>query len=138
MEVSFLILSTHNSAYNVILERLSLNKIRAIVSAPHLLMKFLTNQGIGQIQADQQMAKWCYMASLTKKHKVEQSKDDWSKLSDQTLKACQMINSKPLNVRGDNEQQPKPKFDLEDIWIYGENDEWVICIGDDLHPDGRN
>ena len=64
VEIDFLIMSTHNSAYNAILGRPSLNKIRAIVSTPHLLMKFPTNRGIGQVRADQQVARQCYMASL--------------------------------------------------------------------------
>ena len=47
MEVDFLMVSTHSSAYNAILGQPSLNKVGAIISTPHLLMKFLTNQGIG-------------------------------------------------------------------------------------------
>ena len=63
MEVDFLIVSAHNSLYDAILGRLSLNNIKAIVSTPHLLIKFLASQGIGQVQANQQMASWCYMVS---------------------------------------------------------------------------
>ena len=40
IEVDFLIVSIHSSAYNTILGRKSLNKIGVIVSMPHLLMKF--------------------------------------------------------------------------------------------------
>ena len=57
MEIDFLVVSTRNNAYNTILGRSSLNKIRAIISTPHLLMKFLTNKGIGQVRADQQVAR---------------------------------------------------------------------------------
>ena len=53
VEIDFLIISTHNSTYNTILGRPSLNKIGAIISTPHLLMKFPTNRGIGQVRADQ-------------------------------------------------------------------------------------
>ena len=64
-EVDLLIVSTHNNAYNAILGRPSLNKIGVIVSMPYLLMKFPTSQGVGQVQANQQMARQCCMASLS-------------------------------------------------------------------------
>ena len=67
VDVDFLIMSTHNSAYNTILGKPSLNKIGTIVSTPHLLMKFPTSQGIGQVRVDQQLARQCYMAILKKK-----------------------------------------------------------------------
>ena len=57
MEVNFLVVSAHNNAYNAILGRPPLNKIRAIVSTPHLLMKFPTNQWINHVRGNQQMAK---------------------------------------------------------------------------------
>ena len=46
MDVNFLIIDAPNNAYNVILGRTSLNKARAIISTPYLLMKFLTPNGI--------------------------------------------------------------------------------------------
>ena len=64
LEINFLVIPTCNSAYNAILGRPSLNRIGAIVSTPHLLMKFPTNKGIRQVRADQQVARRCYIASL--------------------------------------------------------------------------
>ena len=64
VEVNFLIVSAHNGVYNVILGRPSLNKIKAIISMPHLLMKFPTSQRRGQVQVDQQVARQCYIVSL--------------------------------------------------------------------------
>ena len=49
MDINFLIVNTPNMTYNVILGRMSLNKIRTIVLTPHLLMKFLTTSGISQV-----------------------------------------------------------------------------------------
>ena len=72
MEFNFLILSTHSSFYNAILGRHSLNKIGAIISNPNLLMKFPTNQGKEQVKVNQQLARRCYMASLTKTQGVRE------------------------------------------------------------------
>lgn len=38
------------SVYNVILERSGLNTLHAIMSTYHLLMKFLTVQGVGKVE----------------------------------------------------------------------------------------
>ena len=51
MDIDFLIVDALNNVYNAILGRTSLNKARAIVSTLHLLMKFLTLGGIGQVLA---------------------------------------------------------------------------------------
>ena len=49
MDVDFLIINALNMAYNTILGRMSLNKVKAIVSISHLLMKFPMPCGIDQV-----------------------------------------------------------------------------------------
>ncbi|XP_020225179.1 uncharacterized protein LOC109807062 [Cajanus cajan] len=54
-----------NTSYNILLERPFLNKQLAIVSTPHLAMKFPYEAGtIITLHADQKMARKCYIASL--------------------------------------------------------------------------
>ena len=55
------------SAYNMLLGRPSLNAIRAIPSAYHMVVKFLTENGVGMVRGDQQVAKECYLASMKQK-----------------------------------------------------------------------
>ena len=64
VDVNFFVVDTSNMAYNAIMGRMSLNRLQAIVSTPHLLMKFPTPKGIGQVQVDQVATRRCYMASL--------------------------------------------------------------------------
>ena len=52
MDVEFLIVEAPNNTYNAIMGRTLLNKAKAIISTPHLLMKFLTPNGIGQVRVD--------------------------------------------------------------------------------------
>ena len=52
------------SAYNVIIGRPTLNKLRAITSTYHLLVRFPTEHGIGELRGDQATARECYFASL--------------------------------------------------------------------------
>ena len=56
------------SAYNILLGRPSLNAIRAIPSAYHMVIKFPTANGVGMVRGDQRIARECYSASM--KHKV--------------------------------------------------------------------
>jgi len=54
-----------NTSYNVLLGRLSLNKLGAIVSTPHLAMKFPSDRGsVMMVHADQRTTRECYVASL--------------------------------------------------------------------------
>jgi len=53
------------TSYNVLLGRPSLNTLGAVVSTPHLAMKFPSPSGdILTIHCDQRLARKCYMASL--------------------------------------------------------------------------
>jgi hypothetical protein len=52
------------SAYNVIIGRPTLNKLRAVTSTYHLLVRFPTEHGIGELKGDQGTARECYFASL--------------------------------------------------------------------------
>ena len=47
MDVDFLVVHIPNITYNTILGRMSLNKVKAIISTPYLLMKFLTPYKVG-------------------------------------------------------------------------------------------
>ena len=87
---------------------------------------------------DQQMARHCYMASLTKSHGLEQDKIEWGKSSNNPSRTYQMIDATLLDVMKDNKQQPKPKLELEDTQIYGENDNRIVHIKADLHPNDKS
>ena len=51
------------SAYNAILGRSGLNTLKAIVSTHHLLVCFLTKEGVGEIHGDQMVAQYYFMIS---------------------------------------------------------------------------
>ena len=60
--VDFLVVDVP-SAYNAIIGRTTLNVIRAIVSTPHLKIKFHTDSGVGEEKGHQRMARECYQRS---------------------------------------------------------------------------
>ena len=55
MAVRFLIVDAP-SVYNILLGRPSLNAIKAIPSAYHMMIKFPTTSGVGVVQGDQRVA----------------------------------------------------------------------------------
>ena len=66
MIVRFLIVDAP-FAYNVLLGIPSLNAIKAIPSAYHMVIKFPTTNGVGMVRGDQRVAKECYSASMKQK-----------------------------------------------------------------------
>ena len=55
------------SAYNMLLGIPSLNAIKAIPSAYHMMIKFPTVSGVGMVRGDQRVARECYSASMNQK-----------------------------------------------------------------------
>ncbi|XP_052734193.1 uncharacterized protein LOC108339372 [Vigna angularis] len=64
LRIRFLLVEA-NTSYNALLGRPCLNAFGAIVSTPHLAMKFPTDRGdICTVRADQRLARQCYVAGL--------------------------------------------------------------------------
>ena len=61
--VTFLVVDC-SSAYNGILRRPTLNSWKAATSTYHLMIKFPTEYGIGELRGDQVAARKCYIAML--------------------------------------------------------------------------
>ena len=51
-----------SSAYNAILGRLTLNSWKAVTSTYHLMIKFPTDYGVGELQGNQVATRECYVA----------------------------------------------------------------------------
>ncbi|XP_065633437.1 uncharacterized protein LOC136069153 [Quercus suber] len=62
-DITFLVVDC-SSAYNGILGRLTLNSWKAATSTYHLMIKFPTDYGIGELRGDQVAARECYIAML--------------------------------------------------------------------------
>ncbi|GAV69027.1 hypothetical protein CFOL_v3_12528 [Cephalotus follicularis] len=66
--MTFLVVDTP-SPYNAIVGRPGLNLMEAIVSTRHLLVKFPTRFGVGEVRGDQQVARRCYKTAIMDKGK---------------------------------------------------------------------
>ena len=61
--MTFLVVD-YSSAYNAILGRLTLNSWKAVTSIYHLMIKFPTDYGMGELRGDQVAACECYVAMM--------------------------------------------------------------------------
>ncbi|GKV06415.1 hypothetical protein SLEP1_g18313 [Rubroshorea leprosula] len=57
------------SSFNVVIGQPTLIEIRAVVSQSHLCMKFLTPMGIATLRGNQEVARHCYITSVTRPQK---------------------------------------------------------------------
>ncbi|XP_050280244.1 uncharacterized protein LOC126721236 [Quercus robur] len=62
-EVTFLVVDC-SSAYNAILRRPTLNSWKAATSTYHLMIKFPTDYGVGELRGNQVAVRECYIAML--------------------------------------------------------------------------
>ena len=62
-DVTFLVVD-YSSAYNAILGRPTLNSWKAVTSTCHLMIKFPTNYGVGELWGNQVAACECYLAMM--------------------------------------------------------------------------
>ena len=62
-EVTFLVVD-YSSTYNAILRRPTLNSWKVVTSTYHLMIKFPTDYGVGELRGNQVAAQECYIAML--------------------------------------------------------------------------
>ena len=117
MAVRFLVVDA-SSAYNILLGRPSLNAIKAIPSAYHMMIKFPTTSGVGMVRGDQRVARECYSASMKQKA-VDNIYLDELEMSDK------------VNTR------PEPSEELEPVPL-DDNPEHLAYIGSKLAEDLRS
>ncbi|KAJ8464738.1 hypothetical protein OPV22_027290 [Ensete ventricosum] len=61
--VSFMVVKLP-SAYNAIIGRPTLNRLRAVVSTYHRVLTFLTRAGVGEVKSDTRESRQCYLTTI--------------------------------------------------------------------------
>ena len=103
------------SAYNMLLGRPSLNAIKVIPSAYHMMIKFHTVSGVGMVRGDQRVARECYSASMKQK-------------------MVDNIYLDELDMRDEVLTRPKPSEELEPV-LLDDDPEHLAYIGSKLAED---
>ena len=103
------------SSYNMLLGRPSLNAIKAIPSAYHMMIKFPTVSGVGMVREDQRVARECYSASMKQK-------------------AVNNVYMDELDMRDEVLTRPEPSEELEPVSM-DDDPEHLTYIGFKLAKD---
>ena len=103
------------STYNMLLDRPSLNAIKAIPSTYHMMIKFPTTGGVGMVRGDQRVARECYSASM--KQKVVDN-----------------VYMDELDMRDEVNTRLEPSEELEPVQL-DDNPEHLTYIGSRLAED---
>ena len=103
------------SAYNMLLGRPSLNAIKAIPSAYHMMIKFPIVSGVGMVRGDQRVARECYSASVKQK-------------------AVDNVYMDELDMRDEVLTRPEPSEELEPVSL-DDDTEHLAYIGSKLTED---
>ena len=99
----------------MLLGRPSLNAIKVIPSAYHMIIKFLTVNGVGTVRGDQRVARECYTASMKQK-------------------AVDNVNLGELDMRDEVLTRPEPSKELEPVTL-DDDPEHLAYIGSKLAKD---
>ena len=102
----------------MLLGRPSLNALRVIPSAYHMVIKFPTENGVGMVRGNQLIAKECYSASM-KQNTVDS------------------IYMDELDMRDEVTTRPVPSEELEPVQL-GDQPEHLVYIGSKLVEDIRS
>ena len=106
------------SAYNMLLGRRSLNTIRVIPSAYHMVIKFPTENGVGIVRGNQRLARECYSASMKQK-------------------TVDNIYMDKLDMRDEVSTRPAPSEELEPVQLDNQP-EHLVYIGSKLAKDVKS
>ncbi|XP_014524276.1 uncharacterized protein K02A2.6-like [Vigna radiata var. radiata] len=120
LRTRFPLVEAHTS-YNALLGRPCLNAFGAIVSTPHLAMKFPSEEGkICTVRADQKVARQCYVASLKDKTYRREKRSE-----------AILVD---LDPRTNTDDRMQPQGETKQF-ILGRNDDQTTSIGAGLAPE---
>ncbi|GKV41128.1 hypothetical protein SLEP1_g48700 [Rubroshorea leprosula] len=123
------------SSFNVIIGRPTLTEIRAMVSQSHLCMKFPTPTGIATLRGNQEVARHCYITSVTQpqKGKTQTPKVDPKRiLDDRQVMGVEIVDNRP-----EDETRAAPVEDVEEVQIDDRGPSRKMQIGTKLNPEER-
>ncbi|GKV47960.1 hypothetical protein SLEP1_g54808 [Rubroshorea leprosula] len=123
------------SSFNIVIGRPTLTEIRAVVSQSHLCMKFPTPMGIATLRGNQEVARHCYITSVTQpmKDKAQTLEAIPQRISDnQQVMGVEIVDNRP-----EDETRAALVEDVEEVLIDDRDPSQNTQIGTRLNPEER-
>ncbi|GKV30032.1 hypothetical protein SLEP1_g38898 [Rubroshorea leprosula] len=123
------------SSFNIVIGRPTLTEIRAVVSQSHLCMKFPTPTGIATLRGNQEVARHCYITSVTQpqKGKAQTPEINPKRIPDDR----QVMGVEIVDNRPEDETRAAPVEDVEEVQIDDRDPSRKTQIGTKLNPEER-
>ncbi|GKV49232.1 hypothetical protein SLEP1_g55995 [Rubroshorea leprosula] len=123
------------SSFNAVIGRPTLTEIRAVVSQSHLCMKFPTPTGIATLRGNQEVARHCYITSVTQPQK---GKDQTPEVNPKRIPDDrQVMGVEIVDNRPEDETRVAPVEDVEEVQIDDRDPSRKTQIGTKLNPEER-
>ncbi|GKV51647.1 hypothetical protein SLEP1_g58282 [Rubroshorea leprosula] len=123
------------SSFNIVIGRPTLTEIRAVVSQSHLCMKFPTPMGIATLRGNQEVARHCYITSVTQPTK---GKDQTPEAIPQRIPDNQQVMGvEIIDNRPEDETRAAPVEDVKEVLIDDRDPSRKTQIGTRLNPEER-
>ncbi|GKV48259.1 hypothetical protein SLEP1_g55083 [Rubroshorea leprosula] len=123
------------SSFNVVVGRPTLTEIRAVVSQSHLCMKFPTPTGIATLRGNQEVARHCYITSVTQPQKGKTQTPEINPgqiVDDRQVMGVEIIDNRP-----EDETRAAPVEDVEEVQIDDRDPSRKTQIWTKLNPEER-
>ncbi|GKV25870.1 hypothetical protein SLEP1_g35251 [Rubroshorea leprosula] len=123
------------SSFNIVISRPTLTEIRDVVSQSHLCMKFPTPTGIATLRGNQEVARHCYITSVTQPTK---GKDQTPEAIPQRIPDNQqVIGVEIVDNRPEDKTRAAPVEDVEEVLIDDRDPSRKTQIGTRLNSEER-
>ncbi|GKU89055.1 hypothetical protein SLEP1_g3247 [Rubroshorea leprosula] len=123
------------SSFNIVIGRPTLTEIRTVVSQSHLCMKFPTPMGIATLRGNQEVARHCYITSVTQPMKGKAQTPE--AIPQQIPDNQQVMGVEIVDNRPEDETRAAPIEDVEEVLIDDRDLSRKTQIGTRLNPEER-
>ncbi|GKV12463.1 hypothetical protein SLEP1_g23603 [Rubroshorea leprosula] len=123
------------SSFNVVIGRPTPTEIRAVVSQSHLCMKFPTPTRIATLRGNQEVARHCYITSVTQPQKGKAQTPDINPKrvpNDRQVMGVEIVDNRP-----EDETRAAPVEDVEEVQIDDRDPSRKTQVGTKLNPEER-
>ncbi|GKV28953.1 hypothetical protein SLEP1_g37937 [Rubroshorea leprosula] len=125
------------SSFNIVIGRPTLTEIRAVVSPSHLCLKFPTPTGVAMLRGNQEIARHCYMTSVSRPQRDKQVAN-LEPTQPEVPTTQQVMGVELLDNRPEGEARATPAEEVEEVQLDDNDPTKKTRIGTKLSSEDRH